>query len=114
MVKNILCRYGGYILLAVASACIGFWAGAGLYNNGGGNAGARQSLDAAIKSNQSQQQSAERITGSADAVAGGIEQAQSGISGAAAANAGAEQLVGECQSILAGIRARGKTYTATP
>ncbi len=109
MVKTILRNYCSYIIIAVACACIGGIIGYNLHNDGGGNAGAGQSLDAAIKSNQSQQQSAERITSSADAVADGIEQAQSGISGAAAANAGAEQLIGECQQILAEIRARGKT-----
>ena len=59
---------------------------------------------------QEHQASAERITSSADRVESGIEQAQDGINKAADRAASSEQLIGECQQILAGIRARGEAH----
>lgn len=108
MLKTILRNYCSYIVLAVLCLCIGGIIGYNLHDDGGGNVSARQSLDSAAAANQEHQASAGRITSSADRVEVGIEQAQNGINKAADRAASSEQLIGECQQILAGIRARGE------
>lgn len=108
MLKTILRNYCSYIVLAVLCLCIGGIIGYNLHDDGGGNISARQSLDSAASANQEHQASAGRITSSADRVEVGIEQAQNGINKAADRAASSEQLIGECQQILAGIRARGE------
>ena len=108
MLKTILRNYCSYIVLAVACLCIGGIIGYNLHDDGGGNVSTRQSLESAVRANKSQQTSAGRITSSAERVESGIEQAQDGINKAADRAASSEQLIGECQQILAGIRARGE------
>lgn len=106
--EKIFRSYCSYIVLAVACLCIGGIIGYNLHNDSGGDGSARQSLDSAAAANQEHQASAGRITSSADRVESGIEQAQIGINKAADRAASSEQLIGECQQILAGIRARGE------
>ena len=109
--EKILRNYCSYIVLAVACLCIGGIIGYNLQNlhdDGGGDVSARQQVESAAAANKEHQASAERITSSADRVESGIEQAQNGISQAADRAASSEQLIGECQQILAGIRARGE------
>lgn len=108
MLKTILRNYCSYIIIAVACLCIGGIIGYSLHDDGNGDGSARQSLESAIRANKSQQTSAGRITSSAERVEAGIEQAQDGINKAADRAASSEQLIGECQQILAGIRARGE------
>lgn len=111
MFKTILRNYCSYIIIAVACLCIGGIIGYSLHNlhdDGNGDDSARQSLDSAVTANQEHQASAGRITSSAERVESGIEQAQDGINKAADRAASSEQLIGECQQILAGIRARGE------
>ena len=108
MFKTILRNYCSYIVLAVLCLCIGGIIGYNLHDDGGGDDSARQSLESAIRANKSQQTSAGRITSSAERVEVGIEQAQNGVNKAADRAASSEQLIGECQQILAGIRARGE------
>lgn len=108
MLKTILRNYCSYIVLAVICLCLGGIIGYNLHNDSGGDGSARQSLDSAAAANQEHQASAGRITSSADRVESGIEQAQIGINKAADRAASSEQLIGECQQILAGIRARGE------
>lgn len=111
--EKIFRSYCSYIVLAVACLCIGGIIGYNLHNlhdDGGGNVSARQSLDSAAAANQSHQTSASRITSGVDRVEVGIEQAQDGISQAADRTASSEQLIGECQQILAGIRQRGSSH----
>lgn len=108
MLKAILRNYCSYIVLAVLCLCIGGIIGYNLHDDGGGDDSARQSLESAIRANKSQQTSAGRITSSAERVEVGIEQAQNGVNKAADRAASSEQLIGECQQILAGIRARGE------
>lgn len=108
MLKTILRNYCSYIVLAVLCLCIGGIIGYNLHNDGGGNVSTRQSLESAIRANQEHQASAGRITSSAERIESGIEQAQDGINKAADRAASSEQLIGECQQILAGIRARGE------
>ena len=108
MLKTILRNYCSYIVLAVICLCLGGIIGYNLHNDSGGDGSARQSLDSAAAANQEHQASAGRITSSADRVESGIEQAQIGINKAADRAASSEQLNGECQQILAGIRARGE------
>lgn len=108
MLKTILRNYCSYIVLAVVCLCIGGIIGYNLHDDGGGNVSTRQSLESAVRANKSQQTSAGRITSSAERVESGIEQAQDGINKAADRAASSEQLIGECQQILAGIRARGE------
>lgn len=108
MLKTILRNYCSYIVLAVLCLCIGGIIGYNLHDDGGGNVSARQQVESAAAANQSHQASAGRITSSADRVKVGIEQAQNGINKAADRAASSEQLIGECQQILAGIRARGE------
>lgn len=111
--EKILRNYCSYIVLAVACLCIGGIIGYNLQNlhdDGGGNVSTRQSLESAIRANESQQTSAGRITSSAERVEVGIEQAQDGINKAADRAASSEQLIGECQQILAGIRQRGSSH----
>lgn len=108
MLKTILRNYCSCIVLAVLCLCIGGIIGYNLHDDGGGNVSARQQVESAAAANQSHQASAGRITSSADRVEVGIEQAQNGINKAADRAASSEQLIGECQQILAGIRARGE------
>lgn len=112
MLKTILRNYCSYIVLAVACLCIGGIIGYNLHNlhdDGGGNVSTRQQVESAAAANQEHQASAGRITSSADRVESGIEQAQNGISQAADRAASSEQLIRECQQILAGIRQRGSS-----
>ena len=111
MLKTILRNYCSYIIIAVACLCIGGIIGYSLHNlhdDGGGNVSTRQQVESAIRANKSQQTSDGRITSSAERVEVGIEQAQNGVNKAADRAASSEQLIGECQQILAGIRARGE------
>ena len=108
MLKTILRNYCSYIVLAVICLCIGGIIGYNLHNDGNGDGSTRQSLDSAAAANQEHQASAGRITSSAERIESGIEQAQDGINKAADRAASSEQLIGECQQILAGIRARGE------
>lgn len=111
MLKTILRNYCSYIVLAVVCLCIGGIIGYNLQNlhdDGDGDGSPRQSLESAVTANQEHQASAGRITSSAEQIEDGIEQAQDGINKAADRAASSEQLIGECQQILAGIRARGE------
>ena len=110
---KILRNYCSYIVLAVICLCIGGIVGYNLHNlhdDGGGNVSARQQVESAAAANQEHQASAGRITSSADRVESRIEEAQNGISQAADRTASSEQLIGECQQILAGIRQRGSSH----
>ena len=105
---KILRNYCSYIVLAVACLCLGGIIGYNLHNDSGGDGSTRQQVESAAAANKEHQASAGRITSSADRVEVGIEQAQDGINKAADRAASSEQLIGECQQILAGIRARGE------
>lgn len=108
---KILRNYCSYIVLAVACLCLGGIIGYNIHNlhdDGSGNVSTRQQIESAAAANQEHQASAGRITSSSDRVESGIEQAQDGINKAADRAASSEQLIGECQQILAGIRARGE------
>lgn len=108
MLKTILRNYCSYIVLAVLCLCIGGIIGYNLHNDGNGDGSTRQQVESAAAANQEHQASASRITSSAERVESRIEQAQDGINKAADRAASSEQLIGECQQILAGIRARGE------
>ena len=108
MLKTILRNYCSYIVLAVICLCIGGIIGYNLHDDCNGDGSARQQVESAAAANKEHQASAGRITSSADRVESGIEQAQDGINKAADRVASSEQLIGECQQILAGIRARGE------
>lgn len=104
--EKIFRSYCSYIVLAVACLCIGGIIGYNLHDDGGGNVSTRQQVESAAAANKEHQASAERITSSAERVESGIEQAQDGINKAAYRAASSEQLIGECQQILADIRTR--------
>lgn len=108
--EKILRDYCSYILLAVACLCIGGIIGYNLHNDGNGNVSTRQQVESAAAANKEHQASTGRITSSAERVESRIEQAQDGINKAADRAASSEQLIGECQQILAGIRARGEAH----
>ena len=110
MFKTILRNYCSYMVLAVVCLCIGGVIGYNLHDDGNGDGSARQQVESAAAANQEHQASAGRITSSAERVERGIEQAQYGINKAADRAASSEQLIGECQQILAGIRARGEAH----
>lgn len=105
---KILRNYCSYIVLAVACLCIGGIIGYNLHNDGNGDGSTRQQVESAAAANEEHQASAGRITSGAERVEDRIEQAQNGINKAADRAASSEQLIGECQQILAGIRARGE------
>ena len=107
--EKILRDYCSYILLAVACLCIGGIIGYNLHNDSGGNVSTRQQVESAAAANKEHQASASRITSSAERIEVGIEQAQDGINKAADRAASSEQLIGECQQILEGVRARGSS-----
>ena len=107
---KILRNYCSYIVLAVACLCIGGVIGYNLHDDCNGDGSARQQVESAAAASQEQQASAGRITSSAERIESGIEQAQDGINKAADRAASSEQLIGECQQILAGIRARGEAH----
>lgn len=106
MLKTILRNYCSYIIIAVACLCVGGIIGYSLHDDGNGDGSARQQVESAAAANKEHQASAGRITSSAERVESGIEQAQDGINKAADRTTSSEQLIGECQQILAGIRAR--------
>ena len=106
--EKILRNYCSYIVLAVICLCIGGIIGYNLHDDCKGDGSARQQVESAVTANKEHQASAGRITSSADRVEVGIEQAQDGINKAADRTASSEQLIGECQQILAGICARGE------
>lgn len=108
--EKILRDYCSYILLAVACLCIGGIIGYNLHNDDNGNVSTRQQVESAAAANKEHQASTGRITSSAERVESRIEQAQDGINKAADRAASSEQLIGECQQILAGIRARGSSH----
>ena len=111
--EKILRNYCSYLIIAVVCLCIGGIIGYNLHNlhdDGRGNVSTRQQVESAAAANQEHQASAGRITSSADRVESGIEQAQIGINKAADRAESSEQLIGECQQILAGIRQRGSSY----
>ena len=108
--EKILRNYCSYILLAVACLCIGGIIGYNLHDDGGGNVSTRQQVESAAAANQEHQASTGRITSSAERVESRIEEAQNGITQAADRVASSEQLIGECQQILAGIRQRGSSH----
>lgn len=117
MLKTILRNYCSYIVLAVICLCIGGIIGYNLHDDCNGDGSARQQVESAVTANKEHQasagritSSAGRITSSADRVEVGIEQAQDGINKAADRAASSEQLIGECQQILAGIRQRGEAH----
>lgn len=107
MLKTILRNYCSYIVLAVICLCIGGIIGYNLYDDGNGNVSTRQQVESAAAANKEHQASAGRITSSAERIESGIEQAQDRINKAADRAASSEQLIGACQQILTGIRARG-------
>ncbi len=108
--EKILRNYCSYIVLAVACLCIGGIIGYNLHDDGGRNVSTRQQIESAVTANKEHQASTGRITSSAERVESRIEQAQDGINKAADRAASSEQLIGECQQILAGIRQRGSSY----
>lgn len=108
--EKIFRSYCSYIVLAVACLCIGGIIGYNLHNDGNGNVSTRQQVESAAAANKEHQASTGRITSSAERVESRIEQAQDGINKAADRAASSEQLIGECQQILAGIRARGSSH----
>ena len=111
--EKILRNYCSYIVLAVICLCIGSIIGYNLHNlhdDGRGNVSTRQQVESAAAANQEHQASAGRITSSAERVESRIEEAQNGITQAADRAASSEQLIGECQQILAGIRQRGSSH----
>lgn len=111
--EKIFRSYCSYIVLAVACLCLGGIIGYNIHNlhdDGSGNVSTRQQIESAAAANKEHQASAGRITSSSDRVESGIEQAQDGINKAADRAASSEQLIGECQQILAGIRARGEAH----
>lgn len=108
--EKILRNYCSYIVLAVLCLCIGGIIGYNLHNDGNGNVSTRQQVESAAAANKEHQASACRITSSAERVESRIEQAQDGINKAADRAASSEQLIGECQQILAGIRQRGSSH----
>lgn len=108
--EKILRNYCSYIVLAVLCLCIGGIIGYNLHNDGNGNVSTRQQVESAAAANKEHQASAGRITSSAERVESRIEQAQDGINKAADRAASSEQLIGECQQILAGIRQRGSSH----
>lgn len=110
MLKTILRNYCSYIVLAVICLCIGGIIGYNLHDDCNGDGSARQQVESAVTANKEHQASAGRITSSAERVEVGIEQAQDGIDKAADRTASSEQLIGECQQILAGIRQRGEAH----
>lgn len=110
---KILRNYCSYIVLAVACLCIGGIIGYNLQNlhdDGGGNVSTRQQVESAAAASQSHQASAGRIESGIERVEGRIDEAQNGINKAADRAASSEQLIGECQQILAGVRQRGSSH----
>lgn len=106
--EKILRNYCSYIVLAVVCLCIGGIIGYSLHDDGNGDCSARQQVESAVTANKEHQASAGRITSGVARVESGIEQAQDGINKAADRAASSEPLIGECQRLLAGIRARGE------
>lgn len=106
--EKILRNYCSYIIIAVICLCIGGIIGYNLHDDCNGDGSARQQIESAVTANKEHQASAGRITSSADRVEVGIEQAQDGINTATDRTASSEQLIGDCQQILAGIRTRGE------
>ena len=110
MLKTILRNYSSYIVLAVICLCIGGIIGYNLHDDCNGNVSTRQQVESAAAASQSHQASAGRIESGIERVEGRIDEAQNGINKAADRAASSEQLIGECQQILAGVRQRGSSH----
>ena len=90
-------------------------------DNGSGTGEIRNELDAAGSNQQSITDGIADVEGTADSIAGSIDQSETAISGAAGTvtklednNKTAGQLIAECQQIINGIRARDEGKTAKP
>ena len=92
-----------------------------LSDNGSGADAVREQLNAVSRNQQSIADGIADIEGTADSIAGSIDQSETAISGAAGTaaklesnNKTAGQLITECQQIIERVRARDEGKTAKP
>ena len=96
----VVCFFAGY--------CVGWERAEDVYCNGSGTAGIEQQIEQAGADIGSAKEGIEAAAGHADKVGSGIESAKESAEYIhSTANTSAE-LISECQSIIAGIRARGQ------
>ena len=93
----------------------------GLHDNGSGTGEIRNELDAVSRNQQSIADGIADVEGTADSIAGSIDQSETAISGAAGTaaklesnNKTAGQLIAECQQIIERVRSRNEGKTAKP
>ena len=93
----------------------------GLHDNGSGTGEIRNELDAVGRNQQSIADGIADIKGTADSIAGSIDQSETAISGAAGTaaklesnNRTAGELITECQQIIERVRSRDEGKTAKP
>ena len=90
-------------------------------DNGSGTGEIRNELDAVSRNQQSITSGIADVEGTADSIAGSIDQSETAISGAAGSveklesnNKTAGQLIAECQQIIKRVRSRDEGKTAKP
>lgn len=108
-----------YIIVLGVLFCAYFLFGGG--DNGSGTGEIRNELDAVSRNQQSIADGIADVKGTADSIAGSIDQSETAISGAAGTvaklesnNKSAGELITECQQIIKRVRSRNEGKTAKP
>lgn len=93
----------------------------GVHDNGNGADAVREQLNAVGRNQQSIADGIADVEGTADSIAGSIDQSETAISGAAGTvaklesnNKTAGELIAECQQIIERVRSRDEGKTAKP
>lgn len=117
--KNTNSRNSLIVIVLAVLFCAYFLFGGG--DNGSGTGEIRNELDAVGRNQQSIADGIADVEGTADSIAGSIDQSETAISGAAGTaaklesnNRTAAAIIADCQSIVRAVRARGKSKTAQP
>lgn len=117
--KNTNNRNSLIIIVLAVLFCAYFLFGSG--DNGSGTGEIRNELDAVGRNQQSIADGIADVEGTADSIAGSIDQSETAISGAAGTvaklesnNKSAGELITECQQIIKRVRSRNEGKTAQP
>lgn len=100
-------------ILMVVGGSIGYMLGLrNVHDDGGGNAGAGQQIEQAGTNIQHAADGIQAAAGTADQIGGTIKDAKDTAGYIHSTAADSATIISECQSILKGIRSRGKTDKA--
>ena len=107
----------GLLIFMVATFCLGYMLGVertkDVYSNGSGAAGVGEQIEQAGTDIQHAADGIKAAAGTADKIGAGIESAKESAQYIHSTADTSTELVAECKSIIAGIRARGQAGKAT-